>query len=82
MGAMSSHGSFIVTPPFSQRVQQSANGGFALSHVTKNDAGNYSVEINGHDATGQFMTQHKTAMLVVDGEWFCCLQQLVGEKKH
>jgi hypothetical protein len=58
----------MTTPSFSQRVQQTSNGGFMLSHVTKSDAGNYSVELNGQDSSGQFMTQCKTVVLVVDGK--------------
>ena len=44
--AMLSRGLFIPRPAYSGRVQQAANGGIVLSHVTTGDAGNYTVEVN------------------------------------
>jgi hypothetical protein len=48
MIAILSHGVFLPVPAFSGRVQQAANGGIVLNHVTESDAGNYTIEVNVH----------------------------------
>ena len=54
MIAFLSHGVFAPLPAFSGRVQQAANGGIVLSHVTTGDAGNYTVEVNVRGTTDAF----------------------------
>jgi hypothetical protein len=46
MVAFQSEGYFLAGPEFRGRVQQTANGGLILSHVTDGDAGNYSTRVN------------------------------------
>ena len=67
MVAIFSHGAFAPLPAFAHRVQQVANGGLALSHVTVADAGNYSVEINSEDQSGASVTQlHNIVLRIAD----------------
>nr|QBA18396.1 VIgL family C1q-related protein 2 [Littorina littorea] len=47
MIAAFSHEQFLPTSDFSGRAEFLANGGLLLRHVTKSDAGKYSVEVNG-----------------------------------
>ena len=65
MIATSSHGHFSPLPTFSHRVQQVGLGGLIISHVTPQDAGSYTVEVNGTDD----LPVLRSVTLHVAGNW-------------
>ena len=74
--AFSSHNTFVPLSAYSGRVERLTNGGLNLHHVTAADTGNYSVEINGHDASGASFSLFRTALVSVTSK--CCCQLSVS----
>ena len=69
--ALVTNGQFVVLPSFSGRLQQLANAGLVLSHVTVSDSGNYSIEaVGGYLSSQQISRLHRTAVLEVTGRTF------------
>ena len=66
--AMYSHGAFIPLPAFSDRVQDMPNGGLILRHVTKGDAGNFTIEIVGKRNTVDLLSESRTVTLQINGK--------------
>ena len=66
---MLSRDTFFGAPTFSGRVQQTANAGIEISHVTTQESGNYSVEIIARDASGDLITIQRTVSVRVVGEY-------------
>ena len=65
---MYSHGYFNDMPAFSGRVQMTSGAGLVIRHVTAAESGNYSVEINGADASGTLTVLQRTAQVFISSE--------------
>ncbi|XP_070182558.1 uncharacterized protein [Littorina saxatilis] len=65
MIAILSHGHLNVMPSFSGRVELTANAGIVIHHVTTGEKGNYSVEVNAFDKSGQFVTLRRMASVII-----------------
>ncbi|KAK7101031.1 uncharacterized protein [Littorina saxatilis] len=63
--AMLAHGHLNVMPAFSGRVELTANAGIIIHHVTTGEKGNYSVEVNAFDKSGQFVTLRRMASVLI-----------------
>ena len=62
---MYSGGYFNGMPAYSGRVEMTLNAGLVIRHVTTSENGNYSVEVNGLDASGSFIVLRRTAQVIV-----------------
>ena len=71
--AMMSHGHFLPTPAFSQRVQAVGNAGITLSKVIVGDSGNYSIEVNLYDAGGSHVLLRRSVFLSVSSKCQDCV---------
>ena len=67
---MYSGGYFNGMPAYSGRVEMTSNAGLVIRHVTTLENGNYSVEINGLDASGSFTVLQRTAEVIIGSK--CC----------
>ena len=65
---MYSGGYFNDMPSYSGRVEMMSNAGLVIRHVTTSESGNYSVEINGLDASGSFTVLRRTAQVTVSSK--------------
>ena len=66
--AMLSHGHFIVLPAFGgDRVEQVNNAGIVVNTAAVSDTGNYTVEVQGHDASGDFFLLRQTVVVRISG---------------
>ena len=66
--AMLSHGHFIVLPAFGgDRVEQVTNAGIVVNTAAVSDTGNYTVEVQGHDASGDFFLLRQTVVVRISG---------------
>nr|QBA18384.1 VIgL family C1q-related protein 11 isoform 1 [Littorina littorea] len=63
--AFLSHGRLVVLPAFSGRVELTANAGLVIHHVTSGEKGNYSVDVNAFDKSGQFVTLRRMASVLI-----------------
>ena len=75
--AMLSHGHFIVTAFSEDRAEQVNNAGIVVNTVAVSDTGNYTVEIQGHDASGDFFLLRQTVVVYISGIVFGVLSDLV-----
>ena len=71
--AMVGHGHFIVLPAFAGgRVAQVNNAGIVVNTAAVSDTGNYTVEVQGHDVSGDFFLFRQTAVVYISGKFLWC----------
>ena len=68
--AMYSRGYFNDMPAYSGRVEMTSDAGLVIRHVTTSESGNYSVEIDGLDASGGFTRLRRTALVFVSSKCY------------
>ena len=76
MIAMLSHDVFVPLPAFSDRVQHGSDGTLTIRHLTTEDSGNYTIEINVQSSSGSGFTVSDTIYVEVTGQSYSSLQLL------
>ena len=67
--AMVSNGHFTAQPAYSgNRVVQVTNAGIVVSNAAVSDTGRYSVEVQGHDASGNDFHLHHNVFVIIKGK--------------
>ena len=69
---------FTPLPAFSDRIQLGSDGTLTLRHVTTEDSGNYTIEINGQDASGLAFTTRDNIYLQVGGKLYSSVETWPG----
>ena len=70
MIAIYSHGYFNDMPAYSGRVEMTSDVGIVIRHVTTSESGNYSVEINGVDASGRFTVLRRFVRVFISSKCY------------
>ena len=68
MIAILSHDVFVPLPAFSDRVQHGSDGTLTIRHLTTEDSGNYTIEINVQSSSGSGFTVSDTIYVQVAGQ--------------
>jgi hypothetical protein len=69
MVAIYSHGQLLVMPTFSHRVVGASNAGITLFHATVGDSGNYTVEIQIFQQSGNtYIVMRRSVFLQISGK--------------
>ena len=66
--AIVARGHFVTMHAFGNRVEQVNNAGIVMEKAAVSDTGNYTVEVEGYDASGVYFILFQTVMVHISGK--------------